>query len=212
MGGMGTRARWLACGVLAVAIAALAFSFRGSDPQPTAASATSGPTSAAPSTVAPDPSATPSASSLHTPKASDMAPVRPEAAKGPTVSAAEALVRYFLGEAHNHLKATGDGRSVTEISHSTCAPCSSEVERFANFNAANHRLSGDYLWRNISVRSVRRSGERSMVVEVNAWNGKHRAVMKPGGPVSNFAGGTASLVVTLITTNSNWSVFDVEAR
>lgn len=204
---MSTRLRWLLCGVLAVTIGALAFSFRGSDPEPTAASVTNLTSASA----TPTPAALPPAS-LHTPKAGDLAPVRPEAARGHTVAAAEALVLYFLGEAHNHLKATGDGLSVSEISHGSCTPCTGEIERFGETNAANRRLSGDYLWRDISVRNVRRSGARSMVVEVDARNGKHRALIEPGKPATNFAGGPVSLVVTLVATGNNWSMFDVEAR
>jgi hypothetical protein len=194
----GTALRWAACAVLAVAAAVLAFSLtRDAD---------------APAYVSAPPSATTDATpAAARPSVRTDALVRPDAARGRSIAAAEAFVRYYFGTAVNHLKRTGEATAVRDASSPSCTPCRGDIAYFASANGRNGRLTGAYLWQNVEVRSARPSGT-SMVLAVDASAGRHTAVEKPGAKPKAFTGGRQHLKVTLAPDGKDWVVFDVAYR
>lgn len=136
-------------------------------------------------------------------------PLRSDATLGLSVGAAESLARFYLGEAVNYLKLTGDGTAVRAVTSEACRPCRDEIGLFAGINGRNKRLSGDYLWKNLEVRSVRSTGATTTVVDINATRGRHTALENPGPHRKLYPGGPVSLELTLVAEGNNWIVFDL---
>lgn len=197
----GTTLRWSACAVLAVFAAVLTYSSTRDDEAP--AFVSEPPPSLPSATVATPVAARPSARTD--------ALVRPDAARGRSIASAEAFVRYYFGTAVNHLKRTGQASAVLDASSPSCTPCRGDIAYFASANGRNARLTGDYLWMNVEVRSARPSGT-SMVLAVDASAGRHAAVERPGARPKAFTGGRQHLKVTLTADREDWAVFDVAYR
>jgi hypothetical protein len=206
MGRSGTTLRWLACAALAVVATTLVVSFTRDDQSPSTGSVPVAESSPA-GTIA---SHTP-VSSSSTPDAQAGPPSRPDAARGLSIASAEAFVQYYLDEAVNHLKLTGQGGAVRDASSPSCTPCRGDITYFAATNSRNGRLTGDFRWKNVEVRSARPSGT-SMVLTVDASAGRHAAVEKPGTKPKAFTGGRQYLKVTLAASGKDWVVFDVAYR
>lgn len=221
--------RWMASGVLVVAIAGLLFWGSGDRESGTTLSAGERGAPAATSSPVPGPGGSPTgdptaASGADTapPTAptsvpvstgpGDGLPLPPDAANGLSVAAAEATVRFYFADAQNYLKRTGVGTALTQLSDASCAACEYSVSFFGVRNGANRQLTGDYLWRGVDIRMVRMTSARTAVVDVNAQTGRHAAVPKPGTRPTVYKGGTNFFKVTLLAKTGRWVVFEVELR
>jgi hypothetical protein len=213
---MGARLRWTASAVLAAAAAVLGFSMLDRDPDPGAVGTAS--ESVTPAETTPAESSTPQVTATGqttapvTPEANDGPPLRPDAAKGLTIASAEALVRYYFAEAGNYLKLTGDASAWTRASSPACSFCSGNARYFGFANGRSRRLTGAFVWRDVDVRSVRSTGARSAVVDVNVRTGRHAAVEKRGAPAKSFPGGVQYYKVSLVELGGDWVVLDVVFR
>lgn len=191
---------------------------QASDPPTAPSSATAAPSSDASTTASADssadPSTDPSAGASSGPEDGTVdpdagPPLRSDATLGLTVGAAEALARFYVGEAVNYLKLTGDGTAVRTVTAEACRPCRDEIGLFAGINGRNERLSGDYLWKNLEVRSVRSTGARTTVVDLKATRGRHTALENSGPHRKLYPGGPVTLELTLVAEGNNWIVFDL---
>ncbi|HZO65122.1 MAG TPA: DUF6318 family protein [Kribbellaceae bacterium] len=213
---MGARLRWTVSAALAAAAAVLGFSMLDRDPHPGAAGAAS--ESVTPSETTPAESSTPLVTATAqttapaTPEANDGPPLRPDAANGLTIAAAESLVRYYFAEAGNYLKLTGDASAWTRASSPACSFCSGNARYFGFANGRSKRLTGAFVWRDVDVRIVRSTGARSAVVDVNVRTGRHAAVEKRGAPAKRFPGGVQYYKVSLVELGGDWVVLDVVFR
>ncbi len=219
MNGVGPRARWTASAVLAAAGVGLLFSFGDGDAHPdrpvAVARQSSTMTTSEPSDVS-EPSAvsvrsTPTPDSL-SPATTAGAPLRPDAATGLTVLAADAFARYYFAEASNYLKATGDGYAVRRSSSPACSSCRGDVQLFGAHNGRNGLLSGSYLYTNVDVRGVRSTGPRSAVVDVNVQTGRHVVRERKAAAPKAYPGGIQHLSLTLVAAGNDWVVLEVMFR
>ena len=155
-------------------------------------------TTASSPTTAPTPSTTPSGP-----------PVRPQAAEGLTLSAAEAFYRHYV-DLMNYASQTGDSTSLLAASESGCERCKEYANFVAKVNEANGGLSGDYRERVKEVSElVRGSSGRiggSAVVTVGHYTTKASPTAKP--IVSKAAEYTEQ--IALSANGRNWVMYELK--
>ncbi|GAA1557675.1 hypothetical protein GCM10009789_08840 [Kribbella sancticallisti] len=135
------------------------------------------------------------------------APLRPEAAVGLTVPAAEGFVRYFF-ETLNYLKTTGDDSATTQAADPGCKPCNAMLTTYRKANGANDAVTGDYAWRDVTVSSAKLLDPSTAEVTMTARQGAYSIKPAPTAPIETAAPTEFSLRLTLSAQGQHWMMFD----
>ncbi|MFI6675087.1 DUF6318 family protein [Kribbella sp. NPDC050470] len=135
--------------------------------------------------------------------------MRPAAANGLTLAAAEAFYRYYV-DLKNYAATTGDTAALLSASEAGCEGCKEYATYVAEVNAANGGLTGDYQERVKELSELARgdSGRLggSAVIAVGTYTTKNTPSAKP--IVSKAAEFTDQ--IALSPSGGNWVMYETQ--
>jgi hypothetical protein len=136
-------------------------------------------------------------------------PTMPAAAKGLTVSSADAFARFYL-DALYHLQLTGDAAPMLQWAESGCIACKNLISYYKKTYAAGGSLTGDFKLRQVRVTAARLVNAHAADVRVSALGGRHTYVPKRGGKPTIYPGGATTWRFALAARDGQWIMYEME--
>lgn len=145
------------------------------------------------------------------PKPTVAEPVLPAAAKGITVSSADAFARFYL-QVIDYATATGQVGLLNRSSDKGCISCGQLSKLYGSIYKAGGSVTGDFRSNNVAISGVRLTGTKAAVVTLRSTAGrhivKHSATAKP----TTYTGETATWTLTLANASGQWVMYEMEQQ
>jgi hypothetical protein len=165
-------------------------------------------TTPTPSSSATSNSSTPSVTpSIATPTG----PTLPAAAKGITVTSADAFARFYLA-AIDHAAGTGNVSLLKEWADKGCVSCNALIQHYSSVYKAGGSLSGDFRSRDAKTVSARLNGTKAADVSLRFIEGRHTIVPRKGASPTVYPGGPSEWRMALLNQGGKWVMYEMEEK
>ncbi|TDD48850.1 hypothetical protein E1263_32860 [Kribbella antibiotica] len=169
-----------------------------------------------PNTAPPSVSTTPTGSAT-TPGATapsgttGSSPTRPQTAEGPSLSAGEAFIGYYV-ELMNYSYETGNPQALLAEADKGCLGCKGFAEYTRKVNAKNGGLTGDYKDRLTSVKEIFRGTDGKVGGSAALKSGVFQERTSPSAAPVSHDPGTGSMEFTLSARDGNWVMYEMQIK
>ncbi|WP_371406973.1 DUF6318 family protein [Kribbella sp. NBC_00662] len=135
--------------------------------------------------------------------------MRPAAANGLSLAAAEAFIRHYI-DLMNYASQTGDGAPLLAASDAGCVGCKQYADFAKKVNGSNGGLSGDYLERVTEVSELIRGTAGRLRGSAAVTVGVYTTQTSPSAKPATSKAAKYTEQVALSPSKGNWVMFEIE--
>jgi hypothetical protein len=149
-------------------------------------------------------STVPATSSTPTPTS----PTLPAAAKGITITSADAFSRFYL-QVIDYAAATGDITLLVQSSDKGCISCGELSRHYSSVYKAGGSLTGDFQSRNVKSTGVRLNGTKAAEITLRSTEGRHTLKPSATAKPTPFTGEAVDWTLTLANQSGQWVMYEI---
>lgn len=138
-------------------------------------------------------------------------PSLPTAAKGITVTSADAFARFYLA-AIDHAAGTGNVSLLIKWADKGCLSCNELIQHYSSVYKAGGSLTGDFRSKDARTVSARLNGTKAADISLRFTEGRHTIVPRKGASPTVYPGGPSEWRMALLNQGGQWVMYEMEEK